>query len=225
MIHTRGFTLIELLIVVAIIAILVAIAIPNFLEAQVRAKISRSKADLRTIGMALEEYAVDFDTYPQSNIYAVALTPEHHPGLPPTLERLSTPIAYMKDSAVHDPFEVMIRYSGLNWENETPITEDEIVAARVYHYTARNEDGMSQHGDSEFPRWWILEGVGPDRHHHNLSGHINYIANDAAGYDSCLHAVYDSTNGTVSRGSIWRAGGSPVGQGAVFYKVTRLSQR
>src|SRR5690606_13569858 len=60
----RGFTLIELLIVVAIIAILAAIAVPNFLEAQVRSKVSRTKADMRTVATALEAYAVDSNHYP-----------------------------------------------------------------------------------------------------------------------------------------------------------------
>jgi prepilin-type N-terminal cleavage/methylation domain-containing protein len=60
----KGFTLIELLIVVAIIAILAAIAVPNFLEAQVRSKVSRANADMRSLATALESYYIDSNNYP-----------------------------------------------------------------------------------------------------------------------------------------------------------------
>lgn len=60
----EGFTLIELLIVVAIIAILAAIAVPNFLEAQMRAKVSRVKSDMRTIATGIETYAIDHNKHP-----------------------------------------------------------------------------------------------------------------------------------------------------------------
>lgn len=60
----KAFTLIELLIVVAIIAILAAVAVPNFMEAQVRAKVSRVKSDMRSIATAIEAYCVDNIVYP-----------------------------------------------------------------------------------------------------------------------------------------------------------------
>lgn len=60
----RGFTLIELLIVVAIIAILAAIAVPNFLEAQTRAKVAKGVADMRTLATAIESYRIDITPTP-----------------------------------------------------------------------------------------------------------------------------------------------------------------
>ena len=73
----KAFTLIELLIVVAIIAILAAIAVPNFLEAQVRAKVSRVKNDMRTGATGLEAYAVDYGKYiPTSHAQIGGLTTE-----------------------------------------------------------------------------------------------------------------------------------------------------
>src|SRR5687768_8381540 len=93
----HGFTLIELLIVVAIIAILAAIAVPNFLEAQTRSKVSRAKADIRAIGIGLEGYHVDTSRYPPM--------PEDLTERVIRLKRLTTPVAFL--SSV--PFEVFFK--------------------------------------------------------------------------------------------------------------------
>ena len=61
---SRGFTLIELLIVVAIIGIIAAIAIPNLVNAVDKGKQKRTMSDLRSIGTAVEAYAVDNTFYP-----------------------------------------------------------------------------------------------------------------------------------------------------------------
>ncbi|MCA9426492.1 MAG: prepilin-type N-terminal cleavage/methylation domain-containing protein, partial [Candidatus Omnitrophica bacterium] len=94
---SRGFTLIELLIVIAIILILIAIALPNFLEAQIRAKVARAKADLRSYSTAMESYFLDFKMYP-------------HDSSQGNLE-LTTPIAYITNVPM-DPFGASYTKSG-----------------------------------------------------------------------------------------------------------------
>jgi general secretion pathway protein G len=60
----KGFTLIELLIVVAIIGIIAAIAIPNLLSAIQRAKQKRAMSEVRSIATAVQSYATDTNIYP-----------------------------------------------------------------------------------------------------------------------------------------------------------------
>ena len=110
-----GFTLIELLIVVAIIAILAAIAMPNFMEAQVRSKVSRVRSDMRSVSVALESYAVDNNIYPPARpleqygvnhyrSYCYFLTQRSvNSGNVNGSPYLTTPIAYIT-SIPFDPF-------------------------------------------------------------------------------------------------------------------------
>ena len=60
----RAFTLIEMMIVVAIIAILVAILVPNFMRARAQAQTAACEGNLKEIATALEEYETDHEAYP-----------------------------------------------------------------------------------------------------------------------------------------------------------------
>jgi prepilin-type N-terminal cleavage/methylation domain-containing protein len=177
-----GFTLIELLIVVAIIAIIASIALYNFQGAQIRAKVSRAKGELKTVVLALESYHVDNSAYPpyhyvtQTEFYLggwangvgdVQLFNGSNP--------ITTPIAYITVMP-NDPFNThhdfqfpeRQNYGYANWEQAIAI--------------------------SGWPIFYdTLEKFGPYR--------IHSIGPDRDGPDTGI--PYDPSNGFTSNGDIF----------------------
>jgi prepilin-type N-terminal cleavage/methylation domain-containing protein len=196
----KGFTLIELLIVVAIIAILAAIAVPNFLEAQTRSKVTKTVADMRTIVFAVTSYIVDHNDV--INIYD--RTPTHpitfwlrEEGGPESMgNRLSTPIQYISE---------------VPWDHFNTILQSSIHDFTKRVAVSMNAKPLNEEKFSLYKRFhWNMQSFGPD---------LLYW-NDAPGAGLLNKLFYDPTNGTISAGDIWYFSGwgfgHPNGDGTIY---------
>jgi len=211
MMTKRGFTLIELLIVVAIIAILAAIAVPNFLEAQTRAKVSRVKSDMRSVATAMECYRVDNNRYIPSCGYPGLVYPENDPpnqmvmsyewisdtgqaGTNCYVVRLTSPISYIASIPV-DPFTAA--YHKIHTGDGTPVAGsynnmcfDWLTESKRVKLNLPDATGWSPFNDMGWhftDMGYLFQSAGP-----------NFII-----WGADTSSVYDPTNGTVSAGDIW----------------------
>lgn len=201
-----AFTLIELLIVVAIIAILAAIAVPNFLEAQVRAKVSRTRTDLRTVATALESYAVDNNKYPVPRFIAQQIISGRDSGaqfVPGGLHPatgggeaigLSSPIAYLTSAKLKDVFATGngfdedhddLMYQNIDYWYSPGVLFAE-AGNNVLLGGVETSAGVAPNYFKTIYGPWKLASLGPDK---DYTGGRN---------------PYDATNGTISLGDIFR---------------------
>lgn len=206
----RGFTLVELLFVVAVLAILAAVAVPHFLEAQTRSKVSAAKANLRVLSGGIEMYFADHTAWPPSR----GLVPEDPYGIyaDKQLSRITTPIAYVTAGSFRDPFG-LVQARGFTplvgvqrGRNDFPALArpNEQRSLLFYHY-----DSIAERlGKPDFSRaGCALISIGPDTED-SLGAFRPMPANFFHQYFQFLgnlgpaDTIYDPTNGTVSSGDI-----------------------
>lgn len=200
-----AFTLIELLVVVAILAILAALAVDNYLAAQIRSKTARVRAELRTVATALESYAVAHGKYPPM------LGPNDGTGqpghetngygsprafgfrcLPP---QLTTPVAYIT-SLPEDPFKGGALHNVAPDAGKPYASGNSLDMGYIYHsiqqfIEAGNPDFDG--ADLDDYGYWRIYSIGPDR-----------LINPIGTADPTKGWYYDATNGLVSTGEVIR---------------------
>ena len=221
--HTKpGFTLIELLIVVAIIAILAAIAVPNFLEAQVRSKVSRVKADMRTVATALEAYFVDHNHYPYTvNDPNADLDGYGNPRAEDTLTvpiQITTPVAFLT-SLPADAFKQGKKIQGnfVGTSKGRPYESGNPRDLTFMYLNMKQDEFWQNNGlpafystvsrQARIADWglWQMRSVGPSALYPGIGEFTG------ASYAS-INAIYDPTNGTVSFGQVIRTQKSTEGK-------------
>jgi type II secretion system protein G len=194
-----GFTLIEILIVVAIIGILSAIAVPNFLLAQTRAKVSRAKADLYSVALALEEYRIDETGFPPARTFCAGMMSSINDYNMSPVE-LTSPVDYISACPL-DVFNPDCTYkyvkAGIGWANNS------LTILPVWVQEGYPDNDMGYASDVPYfienksPVKWALWSVGP-------YGPLPFYESDYAHVPVPYRTWYDPTNGTISSGIITR---------------------
>lgn len=187
-VHAGGFTLIELLVAVAIIAVLAAIALPNFLEAQIRSKAARAKSDMRTLSIGLEAYQVDYGGYVENTAPLTVLTTPvaYIPVLP-------ADIFFRPESAATFPFPGADFFASLYGYGSMPVE-----APSRYALTSLGPDtdlDAYLDGDPESLALRLYPGFSEDLFS-GLGADVNSV--------NFRYVAYDPTNGTLSSGDIHR---------------------
>lgn len=226
----RGFTLIELLIVVAIIAILAAIAVPNFLEAQTRSKVSRVRSDHRALATAIEAYYIDYNQYPaatkrldlghDTDVLANATNPQNRGATfarkavnsvaDPGANSLTTPVSYIS-TIFNDPFSSTNGISYRYW------TDGRGWIVGSYGPNSNEAQGGNLRWDdfSETGKGYAArpgatrQGSGIETFYNSADSQPSILlltgtASPITGGGGPFATTYDPTNGTTSPGDVWR---------------------
>lgn len=209
----RALTLIELLLVVGIIAVLAAVALPSFLEANARAKASAAKAGIRELLSGLDAYRVDNNRFPAT----IASFDGDPFGIlaDQQLRALTTPVAYVAPATFHDPFGRRLAQisSPLQRRDSDPIEPNDFPFPSIpnagksllyYHFPSFSE--MTANPAISIDAVSVVS-VGPDGQ--DSFGAFRIFPPEAlpplaakAGFQHPVDTIYDPTNGTVSRGDL-----------------------